>query len=82
MSREEIALWIIVAQGFFVMYFEAGVWWMKYCDWRDKKKWREDKRKALLKKLESEAAAKEADKISSFPQPDSPAFVPKEEPHA
>jgi len=59
MPREEIALWIIVLQGFAIMYFEWGVWWMKYLDWKDKKKWREDKRKAVIKKLESQSKSEE-----------------------
>ncbi len=54
MSREEIALWLIVAQGFFVMFFEYHVWWMKYTDHRDKKKWREGKRRLVLRKMEAE----------------------------
>ena len=52
MSREEIALWIIVVQGFFVMYFEWGVWFIKFTEHKQRTKWREDKRKAVLKKLE------------------------------
>ena len=54
MSREEIALWVIVLQGFFVMYFEYHVWWMKYTDRKDKRKWREAKRAAVVKKLAAE----------------------------
>jgi len=50
---EKIALWIIVAQGFFVMYFEWGVWFIKYTEAKQRTKWREDKRKAVLKKLEN-----------------------------
>ena len=53
MTREEIALWIIVLQGFFVLYFEAAVWWIKHSDRKDKKKWRDAKRAAVVKKLES-----------------------------
>ena len=56
MSREEIALWVIVAQGFAIMYFEAAVWYMKYRDWMDKKIWREKKRVAVLKKLEIDSS--------------------------
>jgi hypothetical protein len=67
MSREEVALWIIVAQGFFVMYFEAAVWWMKHQDWVDGRKWREIRRKAILKKMQAETAAAEATKLKEEP---------------
>jgi hypothetical protein len=53
LSREEIALWVIVVQGFAIMFFEWGVWWMKYQDMKDRRKWREAKRAAVVKKLET-----------------------------
>jgi hypothetical protein len=49
---ETIALWILVWQGFFILYFEWGVWDIKYTEHKRREKWREDKRKAVLKKIE------------------------------
>ena len=51
MSREEIALWLITFQGFAVMYFEYDIWRMKRDDHVQRKKWREAKQRAILKKL-------------------------------
>jgi hypothetical protein len=51
MSREEFALWVIVLQGFAVMYFEYDIWRMKRDGHEQRKKWREDKRRLALKKL-------------------------------
>jgi hypothetical protein len=49
---ETVALWILVWQGFFILYFEYGVWDIKYTEAKRRTKWREDKRAAVLKKLE------------------------------
>ena len=59
-SQEDIALWVIVAQGFFVMYFECAVWWIKHSDRRDRKAWRDAKRVAVVKKLEAATKLPEA----------------------
>jgi hypothetical protein len=90
MSREEWALWVIVAQGFVIMFFEWGVWWIKYSDRKDRRKWREAKRAAIVKKLEiTQALPLILEKLSdpefvintdgTIP---SPIFVKKEEPRA
>ncbi len=54
--REEIALWIIVIQGFFVMYFEYDVWRMNRHRFEERASWREAKRKQAVKKADKPEA--------------------------
>lgn len=56
--REEIALWIIVVQGFFVMYFEYDLWRMNRHRFEERAQWREQKRKQALKKAENGTSEK------------------------
>lgn len=49
---ETIALWIIVIQGFFVMFYEYEVWKMNKERFQERAKWREEKRKQAIKKVE------------------------------
>lgn len=55
-TGEDIALWIIVVQGFFVMFYEYDVWRMNRDRFEERKQWRDAKRKQQTKKSESEAA--------------------------
>ena len=50
---ETIALWIIVAQGFFIMFYEYDVWRMNKHRFEERAMWREQKRKQTTKKAES-----------------------------
>jgi hypothetical protein len=50
---EDIALWVIVIQGFFVMYFEWDVWRMNRHRFQERASWREQKRKQVTKKIEA-----------------------------
>ena len=50
---DAIALWIIVAQGFFVMFFEYDVWRMNKHRFDERAVWREQKRKQTVKKTEA-----------------------------
>jgi hypothetical protein len=47
---EDIALWIIVIQGFFVMFYEFDVWRMNKHRFEERAQWREAKRKQQAKK--------------------------------
>jgi len=53
MSAENIALWLIVVQGFFIMYFEYDVWRMNKHRFEERATWREQKRKQTTKKQEA-----------------------------
>ena len=53
-NQEDIALWIIVIQGFFVMYFEYDVWRMNRHRFEERSIWREQKRKQAVKKTETQ----------------------------
>ena len=50
---ETIALWIIVLQGFFIMFYEFDVWRMNKHRFEERATWREQKRKQTTKKAES-----------------------------
>lgn len=50
---ETILLWVIVIQGFFVMYFEWAVWKMNKDRFEERKAWRLAKQKSQLKKVEA-----------------------------
>jgi hypothetical protein len=50
---DAIALWVIVAQGFFVMFFEYDVWRMNKHRFDERAVWREQKRKQITKKVEA-----------------------------
>ena len=54
MTQENVLLWIIVVQGFFVMYFEYDVWRMNRHRFQERAVWREQKRKQAVKKSEKE----------------------------
>lgn len=54
-NQEDIALWVIVIQGFFVMYFEYDVWRMNRHRFAERANWREQKRKQAVKKSEQKA---------------------------
>jgi len=47
---EDIALWVIVIQGFFVMYFEYDVWRIHRHRFEERAAWREQKRKQAVSK--------------------------------
>lgn len=47
---DAIALWIIVAQGFFIMFYEYDVWRMNKHRFEERAEWREQKRKQTAKK--------------------------------
>ena len=47
---DAIALWVIVIQGFFVIFYEYEVWKIHKDRSAERAKWREDKRKQALKK--------------------------------
>ena len=47
---ENIALYLIVIQGFFVMYYEYDVWRMNKHRFEERAAWREAKRKQQAKK--------------------------------
>ena len=47
---EQIALWILVAQGFFIVYYEFDVWRMNKHRFYERAGWREAKRKQQVKK--------------------------------
>ena len=49
---DALALWIIVIQGFFVMYFEYDVWRMNKHRFDERAEWRQAKRKQSIKKAE------------------------------
>jgi hypothetical protein len=49
---DSIALWIIVLQGFFVVWFEYDVWRMNKDRFKERASWREQKRKQAAKKLD------------------------------
>jgi hypothetical protein len=49
---EIFLLWLITIQGFFVMFYEYDVWRMNKDRFQERKKWREEKQKQKLKKLE------------------------------
>ena len=49
---DAIALWIIVAQGFFIMYFEYDVWRMNKHRFVQRELWRIQKQVAAIKKRE------------------------------
>jgi hypothetical protein len=49
---EDFLLWIIVLQGFAVMYFEYDVWRMNRHRFQERAVWREAKRKQAVKKIE------------------------------
>jgi len=51
MTSENIALWLIVIQGFIVCYFEYAVWKLQYDRFKERAKWRADKQKAALNKI-------------------------------
>jgi hypothetical protein len=53
MSREEFALWLIVVQGFFVMWWEYATWKMNWDRYKERKQWRLAKQNAKLKKVET-----------------------------
>ena len=50
---DAIALWIIVAQGFFIMFYEYDVWRMNKERYKERATWREQKRKQTIKKVEA-----------------------------
>jgi hypothetical protein len=50
---DAIALWVIVAQGFFVMFFEYDVWRMNKHRFDERAEWRQAKRKQITKKVEA-----------------------------
>lgn len=50
---EIFLLWLITIQGFFIMYFEYDVWRMNKDRFLERKKWREEKQKQKLKKMEA-----------------------------
>lgn len=52
-TQDDVALWIIVIQGFFVMYFEYDVWRMNRHRFQERAGWREQKRKQAVKKSEA-----------------------------
>jgi hypothetical protein len=52
-SQEDVALWIIVIQGFFVMFYEYDVWRMNRHRFEERAGWREQKRKQTVKKTEA-----------------------------
>ncbi len=47
---ESIALWVIVVQGFFIMFYEYDVWKMNKHRFEERAQCREQKRKQQLKK--------------------------------
>jgi hypothetical protein len=47
---DSIALWVIVAQGFGVIFFEYDVWRMNKHRFEERAAWREAKRKQQAKK--------------------------------
>ena len=49
---DAIALWIIVVQGFFIMFYEYDVWRMNKERFKERAVWREQKRKQTVKKAE------------------------------
>ena len=49
---EDVALWLIVAQGFFIMYFEYDVWRMNKHRFVQRELWRIQKQVAAIKKRE------------------------------
>jgi len=49
---DAIALWIIVVQGFFVMFYEYDVWRMNKHRFEERAEWRQQKRKQATKKME------------------------------
>ena len=51
MTSENVALWIIVLQGFAVCYFEYAVWKLQYDRAKERKVWRDAKKKMALNKL-------------------------------
>jgi hypothetical protein len=51
---EHIELWIIILQGFAVMYFEFDVWRMNRHRFEERAAWREQKRKQATKKAEKQ----------------------------
>ena len=50
---DALALWVIVIQGFFVMYFEYDVWRMNKHRFDERAEWRQAKRKQATKKVEA-----------------------------
>ena len=50
---ENVALWVIVLQGFFVMFYEYDVWRMNKHRFEERAAWREQKRKSTIKKNEA-----------------------------
>ena len=50
---DALALWVIVIQGFFVMYFEYDVWRMNKHRFDERAEWRQAKRKQAVKKAEA-----------------------------
>ena len=50
---ETIALWLIVGQGFFIMFYEYDVWRMNKHRFEERASWREAKRKQQVKKSEA-----------------------------
>lgn len=52
MTHEDFLLWLIVVQGFFVMYFEYDVWRMSRHRFKERADWRDQKRKQTVKKSE------------------------------
>lgn len=50
---DAIALWIIVIQGFFIMYYEFDVWRMNRHRFEERAEWRQAKRKQQSKKVGS-----------------------------
>jgi hypothetical protein len=54
---EDIALWVIVIQGFFVMYFEYDVWRIKRARENERALWREQKRKQAVAKVSKSSAS-------------------------
>lgn len=63
MTQENILLWIIVVQGFFVMYFEFDVWRMNRHRFVERANWREAKRKQSAKKAEKPETDGTAQKV-------------------
>jgi hypothetical protein len=52
---ENVALWVIVLQGFFVMFYEYDVWRMNKHRFEERALWREQKRKSAVKKQEAKS---------------------------
>ena len=56
--QEIILLYIIAIQGFFIMFFEADVWWMNRERFRERATWRKQKQKQAERKNEEKAITK------------------------